>query len=211
LSVTCARNDSLARHGGAVPHSVPKKTSAKPTKGKTLVSSRGRIAAQRPKPRPPLAASPRGAGDSFRMPHGPDHERAYTFPFPSIRPRRRRPERAASAPAAPARPFWCPRRRRAPLLARAASAVTTREPKRRGASCPPEARRARDAVSRSTGSALGRPRSLGGRLQLRRSLLRRLRPPPVCRYRCGSRVCGPPHWQAGCACFACRISFSGDG
>ena len=126
------------------------------------------------------------------MPHGPDHGRAYTFPFPSIRPCRRRPERVASAPAAPVRPFWCPCRRRVLLLARAASAVTMREPKRRGASCPQEARRARDAVLRSTGSVLGRPQSPAGRLPLHRSLLRQLCPSPVCCYRCGSWVCGPP-------------------
>ena len=31
--------------------------------------------------------------------------------------------------------------------------------------------------------------------------------PPVCCYRRGSRVCGPPHWQVGCACFMCRTFF----
>jgi hypothetical protein len=136
LLVTCTRNDSLVRHGGTVPHSVPEKTSAKPIKGMTLASLRGRIAAQHPKLRPPLAASPRGAGDSFCMPHRPNHEQAYTFPFLSICPRRRWPERMASAPAAPACPFLCPRWHRALLLACEASAAMMQEPKRRAASCP---------------------------------------------------------------------------
>ena len=136
MLVTCARNDSLVRHGGTVPHSVPEKTLAKLIKGTTLASLRGRIAAQRPKPRPPLAASPRGAGDSFCMPHRPDHKQAYTFPFPSIRPCRRWPECTALAPAAPARPFWCPHWHQALLLACEALAATMQELKRRAASYP---------------------------------------------------------------------------
>jgi hypothetical protein len=141
------------------------------------------------------------------MPRAGDHEQAYISSLLCIRPRRKRPDRATLA--SPAPPSWCPHRRR-PLVVGGTLAVASWGSKRREASCPRVARRERDAMSRSTGSASGRPLSLA-EPQPRGSHLRQPRPPLACRYQCAMQAYGLPRWLTGCAYFAYQTSFSGDG